>query len=178
MTGTDNVILVTPEDEKIRVMEKMEAHKKGLLHRAFSVFIYNANGDMLIHKRADEKYHCGGLWTNACCSHQRDGESSLQAATRRCQEEMGFTTPLEEIFSFTYKASFSNGLIEHEYDHVLVGEYNGLPKPNPQEVSAWRFISQEELDKAIEKEPQQFTPWFKIAYQKVKEYYTLNKIAV
>lgn len=177
-TQIENVILVSPNDQVIGTMEKMEAHEKGLLHRAFSVFIYNAKGEMLIHKRANEKYHCGGLWTNACCSHQRMGETTLEAANRRCLEEMGFQTELKEIFSFVYKAGFSNGLTEHEFDHVLVGEFNGLPQPNPSEVSSWKFVSTDWLDEDLAKNPNDYTAWFKIAYQKIKEAEVPAKIAV
>ena len=117
-------------------MDKLEAHEKGLLHRAFSVFIFNDQGQVMIHQRALSKYHSPGLWTNTCCSHQQMGETNLEAAHRRLGEEMGFDCDLEEIFEFIYRAEFSNGLIEHEYDHVLIGHYNELPNINPEEVNA------------------------------------------
>jgi isopentenyl-diphosphate delta-isomerase len=121
------VILVDQEDNKIGLMPKMEAHEKALLHRAFSVFIFNKDRELMLQQRAMHKYHSPGLWTNTCCSHQRDGESNLQAGTRRLQEEMGFTVPLKETTSFIYKAPFDNGLTEHELDHILVGYYEDVP---------------------------------------------------
>jgi isopentenyl-diphosphate delta-isomerase len=125
------VILVDKNDNPIGEMEKIEAHEKGLLHRAFSVFIYNKKNELMLQQRALTKYHTPGLWTNTCCSHQKVGESNVEAGQRRLMEEMGFTVPLEEKMSFTYKAPFDNGLTEHEFDHILVGYYNDEPNPNP-----------------------------------------------
>ena len=131
---TDQLILVDEQDNPIGTCEKMEAHRKGLLHRAFSVFIFDAQGRMLLQQRALSKYHSGGLWTNACCSHPFPGEDNLTAATRRLQEELGFTTSLRKAFDFYYRAAFDNGLTEHEFDHVFVGQYEGTLEVNPQEV--------------------------------------------
>ena len=121
----EEVVLVNEKDEAIGTMEKMAAHEKALLHRAFSVFVFNKNGDLLMQQRAHSKYHSGGLWTNTCCSHPRPGEHVADAANRRLQEEMGFTTSLNKAFDFTYKAAFDNGLTEHEFDHVFIGIYEG-----------------------------------------------------
>jgi isopentenyl-diphosphate delta-isomerase len=164
------VILVNEQDEVTGVMEKMEAHRKGLLHRAFSVFILNDAGEMLLHQRALDKYHSGGLWTNACCSHPLPGETVTQAAHRRLLEEMGFDCPLSELFQFTYRTDFDNGLIEHEYDHVLVGTYNGTINPNPQEVNDFRFIPVETVTRLLQEQPAQFTSWFRLAFPKVIEH--------
>ena len=131
------MILVTPSDEVLGTMPKMEAHEKAVLHRAFSVFVMNDKGQTLLQQRASHKYHSPLLWTNTCCSHQRIGESNIEAGRRRLQEEMGFDTELRELFSFIYKAPFDNGLTEHELDHVMLGEFNGEPKINPEEVAAW-----------------------------------------
>lgn len=160
------VILVDENDQQIGLMEKIEAHQKALLHRAFSVFIYNDKNELMIQQRALHKYHSPGLWTNTCCSHQRKGESNIEAGKRRLFEEMGFTTNLQETISFIYKAPFDNGLTEHEYDHVLVGKYNDNPNPNPEEVSSWRWISLETLQQYIEKHPENYTEWFKIIFYK------------
>jgi isopentenyl-diphosphate delta-isomerase len=156
----ENVILVDEKDNEIGLMEKIQAHKEGRLHRAFSVLIFNKNQEMLIHKRNRHKYHCGGLWTNACCSHPRVNENTKDAAKRRLVEEMGFTTELVYVDNFTYKASFDNGLTEYEYDHMFVGEYNGAPQPNPSEVEDWKYIKIEDLKKDIERSPEHYTPWF------------------
>ncbi|SFW26058.1 isopentenyl-diphosphate Delta-isomerase [Chitinophaga sancti] len=164
------VILVNEKDEVTGVMEKMEAHRKGLLHRAFSVFILNDAGEMLLHQRALDKYHSGGLWTNACCSHPLPGETVAQAAHRRLFEEMGFDCPLSEVFQFTYRTDFENGLIEHEYDHVLMGIYNGTINPNPQEVNDYRFIPVETITRLLQEQPAQFTSWFKLAFPKLIEH--------
>lgn len=153
-------------------MEKIEAHKKALLHRAFSVFVINDKNEILLQQRALGKYHSPGLWTNTCCSHQRDGESNLDAGKRRLQEEMGFKTELEELFSFIYIAPFDNGLTEHEYDHVMVGTYNQNPDPNPDEVAGYKWLTAADIKKDITEQPDQYTEWFKIIFDK---YY--NRIA-
>ena len=157
----EKVIVVNTFDEPIGLMEKLEAHQKGVLHRAFSVLIFNTKGEMLIHQRAKDKYHCGGLWTNACCSHPREHETLIEAANRRLQEEMGFQTPLTKMGSFIYKAEFKNGLTEHEFDHLFVGEFNENPSPNPDEVMDWKYISLADLKNEIQKNPEDFTFWFK-----------------
>ena len=164
------VILVNEKDEKIGLMPKMEAHEKALLHRAFSVFVMNDKNELMLQQRALHKYHSPGLWTNTCCSHQRDGESSLEAGRRRLMEEMGFTTPLKETTSFIYKAPFDNGLTEHEFDHVLVGTYNDEPVINPEEVADWKWMSLEAVKEDIKKKPEQYTAWFKIIFDKFSQH--------
>lgn len=146
----------------------MEAHEKGLLHRAFSIFIFNDEGHMLIHQRAKTKYHCGGLWTNACCSHPRQNETILQAANRRLMEEMGMQCPLQEVFSFVYRAEVDKNLVEHEFDHVLFGTYNGNSiTPNPEEVESFRWIAIADLQKEVQETPHHFTPWFLIVLPRI-----------
>lgn len=172
------VILVNEQDEPVGTMEKMEAHQKGLLHRAFSVFVVNSAGDMLLQQRALGKYHCGGLWTNTCCSHQLPGEETLAASHRRLMEEMGFDCPLEEIFSFTYRARFDNGLTEHEYDHVLIGTYDGAVMPDASEVQAHRFLSLHRIRTLLQEEPGSFTPWFHLAFPKIADYLEQHKDAL
>lgn len=164
------VILVNERDEPTGAMEKIEAHEKGLLHRAFSVFIFNEQGEMLLQQRAPGKYHSPNLWTNACCSHPAPGEEVSAAAHRRLKEEMGFDTELEKAFAFTYRAEFENGLTEHEFDHVFVGRYNGPVNPDPLEVSRYRYLNLRELRKELQEKPGLFTEWFKIAYPRLEEY--------
>lgn len=161
------VVLVDKDDNQLGLMEKMEAHKKGLLHRAFSVFLFNAKGEMLIHQRALSKYHSGGLWTNACCSHPRDGEKTIAAAHRRLEEEMGFDCGIEKAFHFTYKSALDNDLTEHELDHVFIGTYEGEINPNPDEVESYKYVSISELNDDIENNPQNYTEWFKICLAEV-----------
>ncbi len=170
----DHVVLVNEQDEELGVMEKMEAHQKAVLHRAFSVFIFNEKKDMLLQQRALSKYHSPSLWTNACCSHPKPGESVESAAVRRLQEELGFTTTLKPIFSFIYKASFDNGLTEHEFDHVLIGEYNGNLFPNPSEVMSTRYVPVEQIETQLTEEPANYTAWFTIAFPKVVEWLKNN----
>ncbi len=162
----ERVILVNEKDEPIGTMPKLEAHQKGLLHRAFSIFIRNDAGELLLQQRAAHKYHSPGLWTNTCCSHQRENETTGQAAKRRLREEMGIETELEELFSFRYKASFENGLTEHEYDHVLLGVYNGIPAINLHEVAAWKWMPLEEVKKAIQQQPERYTIWFVLIFDR------------
>jgi isopentenyl-diphosphate delta-isomerase len=164
------VILVNENDEKVGLMEKIEAHEKALLHRAFSVFVVNDQNEIMLQQRALSKYHSPGLWTNTCCSHQRDGESNLAAGKRRLKEEMGFTTELKELFHFIYKAPFDNGLTEHELDHVMIGSYTGEPNINPNEVAAYKWMSPEDIKLDIEKQPELFTAWFKIIFEKYYNY--------
>lgn len=166
----DYVILVNEADEEIGVMEKMEAHEKALLHRAFSVFLFNSKGEMLLQRRALSKYHSGGLWTNACCSHPRPGETNLEAATRRTFEELGFYPDLHRAFSFTYRADFENGLTEHEFDHVFVGEYEGPIVPDPNEVSEYAYRSLDEIRRQLIEAPSMYTEWFKIAFHQVEDH--------
>ena len=160
------MILVDTDDRNIGLMEKMEAHEKGVLHRAFSVFIFNRKGELMLQRRALSKYHSPGLWTNTCCSHQRDGERSTEAGQRRLQEEMGFSTSLKEQTSFIYKAEFDNGLVEHEYDHILTGVYDGEPDINPAEVSEWKWMSLGAISEDIVNRPELYTAWFKIIFEK------------
>ncbi|MEX0636084.1 MAG: isopentenyl-diphosphate Delta-isomerase [Ferruginibacter sp.] len=172
----EQVILVNPQDEPIGLMGKIEAHKKGLLHRAFSIFIFNKNGEMLLQQRAFEKYHSGGLWTNTCCSHPQPGENTAAAAVRRLQQEMGFQTELKKSFSFVYKTAFDNGLIEHEVDHVFIGEYEGAILPNVEEVYNYEYRSMNSIREAIQSTPQLFTSWFKIAFPTLETYLTTTSI--
>ena len=158
-----DVLLVNQNDEPIGRMEKMEAHQKGLLHRAFSVFIFNDHGEMLLQRRSLKKYHSGGLWTNACCSHPYPDEDVLQAAMRRSKEELGISIALKKAFSFTYKAVLDSGLTEHEFDHVFTGTYNGPLQPNEDEVGDYAYLDIDYLHSHIEKHPDQYTVWFKIA---------------
>jgi isopentenyl-diphosphate delta-isomerase len=168
----EQVILVNENDEQIGLMPKMEAHEKGVLHRAFSVFIFNESNQLLLQQRAFGKYHSPGLWTNTCCSHQRDGETSLEAGARRLEEEMGFTTLLRETTSFIYKAPFDNGLTEHELDHILIGKFSGLPIINEDEVASWKWMSVEAVKEDMALNPEQYTAWFKIIFEKF--YQTLS----
>jgi len=164
------VILVDEQDNAIGTMEKQQAHVEGVLHRAFSIFIFNSEKKLLLQKRASSKYHCGGLWTNTCCSHPRENETVLDAANRRLEEEMGMSCNLQSIFSFVYKAEFENGLTEHEFDHVFFGESNSTPTLNREEVEDFRYVGMEELQIEINENPAHFTPWFLIALNRVKEF--------
>jgi isopentenyl-diphosphate delta-isomerase len=164
----EHVIVVSEQDEELYLEEKLAAHQKGLLHRAFSIFIFRSDGKMLIHQRAFSKYHSGGLWTNACCSHPRKGETVEQAAHRRLFEELGFDCPLKELFTFTYFAELDHNLKEHEFDHVLVGTYDGpVDTYNPEEVAAIRFVDMTELLLEVKLHPERFTSWFLIALPKL-----------
>lgn len=162
----EKVILVNEKDEQIGLMEKIEAHEKALLHRAFSVFVFNAKNELMIQQRAHSKYHSPGLWTNTCCSHQREGESNVDAGKRRLQEEMGFSTDLKDTISFIYKAPFDNGLTEHEFDHILVGNFEGEPDLNPDEVAEWKWMSLEAIEADMKENPKIYTEWFKIIFDK------------
>lgn len=162
----DNVILVDSQNNEIGLMPKMEAHEKALLHRAFSVFTFNDKGELLLQQRAKDKYHSPLLWTNTCCSHQRQGESNIEAGKRRLQEEMGFSCDLEEVFSFIYKAPFDNGLTEHELDHVMIGSFNENPVINKEEVEAYKWMRLEDVKKDIQENPSNYTVWFKIIFEK------------
>ena len=166
------VVLVDKNDNQIGLMPKMEAHEKAVLHRAFSVFTFNNKGELLLQQRAAHKYHSPLLWTNTCCSHQREGETNIEAGKRRLQEEMGFTTELKEVFSFIYKAPFENGLTEHELDHVMVGDFDGEPNINKDEVESYKWMLLEDVKNDIENNPEIYTEWFKIifkeSYKKLK----------
>jgi isopentenyl-diphosphate delta-isomerase len=165
------VILVNEKDEVLGAAEKLKAHQEGLLHRAFSIFIFNADGQMLLQQRALHKYHSGGLWTNACCSHPMPNESTANAAIRRLQEEMGFTTPITKAFDFVYKVNFDNGLAEYEFDHVYTGTYEGIINYNEQEVMAYRYMNVQELQVQIQSHPTHYTEWFKIAFPKILQWW-------
>jgi isopentenyl-diphosphate Delta-isomerase len=165
------VILVNENDEPIGVMEKLRTHEQGLLHRAFSVFIFDRQGRMLLQQRAAEKYHGGQLWTNACCSHPYPGEELEDAAQRRLKEELGFSTELKEIFSFTYHAKVENNLIEHEFDHVFAGQYENIVRPNPDEVADYAYKTMEEIKQEVAMHPGKFTSWFKIAFPRIENWW-------
>ena len=158
------VVLVNEADEQIGTMEKMAAHRNAVLHRAFSVFIFNSKGEMLLQQRAPRKYHSGGLWTNACCSHPLPGEETGTAARRRLTEEMGFQTPLKKVFSFIYRSEFDNGLTEHEYDHVYTGVFDGPIYPNADEVHDYCYKRLDEIASSINSHSQKYTAWFRIAF--------------
>jgi len=156
-------------------MGKMEAHEKAILHRAFSVFIMNSKGETMLQQRAMEKYHSPGLWTNTCCSHQRLGESNIEAGKRRLKEEMGFETELKELFSFVYKASFDNGLTEHELDHVMLGFYDGDPLINAEEVMNWKWMKPDVVKQAMQDKPEEFTAWSRIIFDKFYDHFKTLK---
>lgn len=160
------VILVNREDEITGYGEKMEVHRQGLLHRAFSVLVFNSRDQLLLQKRAAGKYHSPGLWTNTCCSHPRPGETPVQAAHRRLQEEMGFDCDLEFAFKFVYRAPLQHGLTEHELDHVFTGRYDGPVRPQPTEVAEYKWISPGELVPNLRQRPEDYTVWFKIIIEK------------
>lgn len=166
---SDWVVLVDPNDREIGVMEKMEAHQKGLLHRAFSLFVFNSRGHWLLQQRAFDKYHSGGLWTNACCSHPRPNETTWEAATRRLQEEMGMYCQVKPLFQFQYRSQLDQGLIEHELDHVFMAYSDQMPQPNSSEVAAFRYVSMADLEHEISSHPERFTVWFRICFEQVKD---------
>ena len=172
----EQVILVDQEDVPRGRMNKLEAHEKGLLHRAFSVFIFNSKRELLLQQRALGKYHSGGLWTNTCCSHPRIGESNIQAAQRRLKEEMGMDCDLSYLFKFTYKAEFKDGLTEHEVDHVFFGLSDELPVINPDEVETYKYMDLETLADDIYINPSAYTPWLRICLAKVVEHASTAKI--
>jgi isopentenyl-diphosphate Delta-isomerase len=166
------VILVDENDVPVGAMEKIEVHQKALLHRAFSIFIFNVKGEMLLHRRAARKYHSPGLWSNACCSHPQPGQDTLTAAGARLKEEMGISTGLTKAFHFIYKAPLDNGLTEYEFDHVFVGCYDGDIFPNTEEVSDYCYQSNEEIKNSMLSHPRKYTEWFKIAFPKMMDYLT------
>ncbi|PTM06804.1 MAG: isopentenyl-diphosphate delta-isomerase [Bacteroidetes bacterium] len=169
----EKVILVNEHDEQIGLMPKIEAHVKAVLHRAFSVFIFNDNNELMLQQRAISKYHSPGLWTNTCCSHQRDGETNIEAGKRRLQEEMGFVTNLKETISFIYKAPFDNGLTEHELDHIMVGHFNKEPNINPDEVESWKWMNINDVKDDISLHPENYTAWFIIIFDKFYKHINL-----
>lgn len=165
------VILVDEQDAELGTMEKMEAHRKGVLHRAFSVFVFNADNELMLHRRALEKYHSGGLWTNTCCSHPRKGETVEQAAHRRLMEEMGFDCDLEVQFNFIYRSELDNELTEHELDHVVFGRFDGEPNINLDEVAEWKYMSMDAVRDDIATNPEMYTEWFKIVFEEAYQYF-------
>lgn len=168
------VILVNENDEAVGAMEKIAAHRKAMLHRAFSVFIFNRKGEMLLQQRASNKYHSPNLWTNACCSHPMPGEETIDAAHRRLMEEMGFDTVLEHAFSFIYKTPFDNGLTEHELDHVFIGHYDGTINPDETEVRDFTFMKMEAIKQSMDNHNHKYTSWFTIAFPKLEEHMALK----
>ncbi len=172
----EQVILVDHEDRQIGLEEKLKAHQNGgKLHRAFSIFVFNSKGETMLQQRAQSKYHGGGLWSNTVCSHPRLGETPLDAAHRRLQEEMGFDCDMREVFAFEYEAKMDKGLTEHEYDHVIFGNYDHAPKPNPEEVQAWKWIGLDELKGDIAKNPDSYTPWLRIVMDDIIKHYRQKK---
>lgn len=163
----EKIILVDKKDREIGAEEKLKVHKSGKLHRAFSIFVFNRKGELLLQKRARGKYHSGGLWTNTCCSHSKAGEPLEKAVHRRLKEEMGFDCPLKEVFSFIYKVKFDNGLYEHELDHVFIGRYQRNPVPNPEEYEECKWVSLKELKKDIQKNPGNYTYWLRVSLDRV-----------
>jgi len=168
------VILVNENDDSVGSMEKIEAHRRGLMHRALSIFIFNSQGEMLLQQRALSKYHSAGLWSNACCGHPLPDETTELAAKRRLNEELGFTTPLEKIFDFSYRVSFANGLMENEFDHVFVGRYDGKIKINPDEVSDYSFKPIWEIKAGLQNSPEKYTEWFKMVFSRIEEWWKAN----
>ena len=167
--NTDIVIKVNDLDEIIGYADKMEVHKKGILHRAISIFIVNSKGEWLLQQRAEKKYHSELLWSNTCCTHPLKGETTLDAANRRLREEMGMATSLSKLFSFQYYANLNNALIENELDHIYWGVTDQIPAVNPKEVASYRYIAPELLEQEINKEPEKFTEWFKMLFEKVRK---------
>lgn len=163
----EKIILIDEKDNVIGSEKKLAVHQNGLRHRAFSIYIFNRQGQMLIQQRAFDKYHSGGLWSNSCCSHQRENEELENAIHRRLEEELGFDCKLEEAFAYSYRVEFENGLIENELDHVFFGEYNGKVKPNRREVTDWKWIDLNHLEKKIRENPGQYSYWFKKSLKRV-----------
>jgi len=170
----EEVVVVDSTDKQIGVLEKLEAHRLGKLHRAISVLVFNANGELLLQKRAADKYHSSNLWTNTCCSHPRPLEDIAQAAKRRLREEMGIEADLKWNFSFEYRTDFENGLIENELDHVFVGQSNQIPIPDPNEVSEWKYVNMKELEMDMKNQPDDYTHWFHIILDRIKREKFIN----
>jgi isopentenyl-diphosphate delta-isomerase len=160
----ERVVLVDENDAQVGTLEKQRAHLEGRLHRALSVFVMNSRGEMLLQRRAAGKYHSGGLWTNTCCSHPRPGEPVDEAARRRLREEMGIDVELVPLFEFTYRAPVGPGLVEHEYDHVFAGRYDGEPVPSVDEVDGWDWVPVRDLARRVNDDPEAFTPWFRVVF--------------
>ncbi len=165
------VILVNKKDEPVGTMEKTEAHEKGILHRALSVFIFNSKGEMLLQQRAKNKYHSAGLWSNSCCSHPFPGEKINEAAERRLNEELGFKIPLKKIFDFIYRVSFDNGLTENEFDHVFIGQYDGQIKIDPNEVNDYSFKTMVQIKQDLKDNSEKYTEWFKISFPRIETWW-------
>ena len=165
------VILVDEHDRSLGTAEKMEAHQQGRLHRAFSIFIFNDKGELLLQRRALDKYHSGGLWTNTCCSHPLEEMGLEDFARLRLKEEMGFDTPIRKVFDFLYRADMENGLIEHEFDHVLTGNYDGAVSPDPAEVMEYKYLSLDDISNSLEEFPHIYTAWFRMVMPRVKKWY-------
>lgn len=176
LSDNEQLILVNEKDEAIGVQDKLSVHELGLLHRAFSLFIFNSEGKLLLQQRAEIKYHSPGLWTNTCCSHPRPGELTIEACKRRLKEEMGMTCEPEFSFSFLYRHEFSNGLTEHEFDHVFTGITDKLPEINPEEVKSWKYMSLTELESDISNRPDHYTPWLKICLPILKNHISTSKL--
>lgn len=169
------VILVDENDHPIGTMEKQAAHVTPHLHRAFSIFIFNSKGELLMQQRALSKYHSPGLWTNTCCSHPRDGETLAEATSRRLWEEMGMTCDMHEVYTFIYKAPVGQGLTEHEFDHVWIGQSDAIPQINRDEVESWKYMSLSELSEDIKEHPELYTEWFKITFEEMTRHAELLK---
>jgi len=165
------LILVDENDQVLGKMEKLEVHQRGLLHRAFSLFIFNTKGQLLLQQRADEKYHSPGLWTNTCCSHPVFGEELADAVSRRLREELGMQAPSQHAFSFIYHITFDNGLTEHEFDNVFVGVSDDVPNPDPREVKHWKYMKPEEIALDLKASPESYTEWFKLCFERTIDYY-------
>ncbi|HMM10822.1 MAG TPA: isopentenyl-diphosphate Delta-isomerase [Bacteroidales bacterium] len=170
------VVLVDENDHPIGIMEKMEAHRKAVLHRAFSIFLFNPRGEMLLQQRAHHKYHSPGLWTNTCCSHPREGESLEEATKRRLREEMGMQCNMRKAFDFIYKADVGQGLTEHEFDHVFIGVSDDQPVINPEEVADWKYMTVKEVVNSMASNPEQYTVWFRIAMVHLEKYLKTNNL--
>jgi isopentenyl-diphosphate Delta-isomerase len=168
------VVLVNERDDAIGTAEKMEAHQQGLLHRAFSIFIFNSRGELLLQQRAMSKYHSAGLWTNTCCSHPFPGEDIQVAAERRLEEELGFKTTVKKVFDFVYRADFSNGLMEHEFDHVFVGQYDGEILFNRREVNDVCYRDMPQVAASLQSHPAKYTEWFRLAFPKIEYWWKEN----
>ncbi|HEY0091538.1 MAG TPA: isopentenyl-diphosphate Delta-isomerase [Flavobacterium sp.] len=172
----ENVILVNEQDEPIGLMPKLEAHEKAALHRAFSIFILNERNEIMLQKRAATKYHSPLLWTNTCCSHQREGETNIEAGNRRLYEEMGIKSELKELFHFIYQAPFENGLTEHELDHVMIGYFSGNPSINSDEAADWKWMDIESVKTDMVANPHLYTVWFKIIFDEFYHFIEQHKL--
>ncbi len=166
-TMQEYVVLVNVEGKEVGTSDKLRAHQDGVLHRAFSVFLVNSKGKMLLQQRTWSKYHSAGLWSNTCCSHPRPEESLAEAVQRRLREEMGIACATHEVFQFTYQTDLENGLSEHEYDHVFLGMYEGSPLPNEQEVADWKWMEFSRLQEDLKQHPQNYTYWFRLCLDRV-----------